>query len=196
LTAGNQRDAPEVVPLGDHLGADQHVDVPGMHRAELRFQRPLQARRIGIDARDARRRTVRGAQQVGQLLLEALGATPDRRDIEVAAVGAGARHPLGVAAVVAAQRTVQLVKHAPGAAMRAPALPTALAAMQHRAHSRGDSGTRGSARRARCAAAAPPTSGGASAMVTPLALGSWFMSSNRTCGSAPPPIRVGSPRRW
>ena len=39
---------------------------------------------------------------------------------------------LGEAAVVAAQRAVQLVEDAPGAAVRAAALPAALAAMQHR----------------------------------------------------------------
>ena len=68
----------------------------------------------------------------GQLFFEPLGAAADRRDVEVAAFGAGARHALGEAAVVAAQAAVELVEDAPGAAVRAAALPTAVAAVQHR----------------------------------------------------------------
>ena len=123
----HQRHAPEVVPLGDHLGADQHVDLARVHRRQPRLQRALDACGVGVDAADA------GAgQQRGDLLLELLGAAAQRRDIGVAAVRAGARHALGEAAVVAAQRAVGLVEDAPCAAVRAAALPATGAAVQHR----------------------------------------------------------------
>src|SRR5206468_11340972 len=67
-----------------------------------------------------------------QLLFQPLGAAAERRDVEVAALRAGARHALGEAAVMAAQCTIELVEHAPRAAVRAAALPAAIGAMQHR----------------------------------------------------------------
>ena len=81
---GHQRDAAEVVTLGDHLRADQHVDFAGVHRAELRLERALQPCAVGIDARHARGAAVRAGQQHADLLLEAFGAAADRRDVEVA----------------------------------------------------------------------------------------------------------------
>ena len=123
----HQRDAPEVVPLGDHLRAHQHVYIARMHGAELLLQRALGTRAVRVDARNA------GAgQQLGQLLFEPLGAAADGRDVEVAALGAGAGHTFSQAAVMAAQGPVQLVEHAPGAAVRAAALPAAVATVQHR----------------------------------------------------------------
>ena len=50
----HQRDAAKVVALGDHLRAHQHVDLAGVHRAELRFQRAFEARAVGVHAGDAR----------------------------------------------------------------------------------------------------------------------------------------------
>ena len=123
----DQADAPEVVALGHHLRADEDVDLARVDRAELRFERALLARAVGVDAGDARFR-----QQRRELLLEPLGAAPDRRDVEVAALGTGARHRLGQAAMVAAQSPVLLVEDAPGAAVRAAAEPAAFAALQHR----------------------------------------------------------------
>ena len=70
-------------------------------------------RSIGIDAGHAGAR-----QQRCHLLFQALSAPAHGLDVQVAAVGAGLGHALGVAAVVAAQRAVQLVEDAPGAAMR------------------------------------------------------------------------------
>src|SRR5438105_4600566 len=103
-----------------------------MHSSELRFERAFRARGVGIDARDARWCAIAAAQRLGQLLLQPLGAAADRRDVEVAALRACARHTLGEAAVVTAQRAIELVEHAPRAAVRATALPAAIAAMQHR----------------------------------------------------------------
>ena len=61
---GHQRDAPEVVALGHHLRADQHVDLAGVHGAELRFERALEARAVGVDAGDARCRAAAPAPAV------------------------------------------------------------------------------------------------------------------------------------
>ena len=131
----HQRDAPEVVALGHHLRAHQHVDLARMHLRELLLQRALQPRAVGVHAGDARRRAVRPArvgQQFGQLFLQPLGAAPERRDVDVAALRAGARHAFGEAAVVAAQGAVDLVEHAVGAAVAALAAPVAGAAGEHR----------------------------------------------------------------
>ena len=74
-------------PLGDHLRAHQHVDLAGVHRAELRFQRALSR------VLSASMRAMRGSvpshrrQQRADLLFQAFGAAADRCDVEVAAVG-------------------------------------------------------------------------------------------------------------
>ena len=124
---GHQRDAPKVVPFGDHLRAHQHVDLTGVHGAELGLQGALSARAVSVDAGNART-----GQQLGQLLFQPLGAAAHGGNVEVAALRTGAWNTLGEAAMVAAQRAVELVEHAPCAAIRAAAFPTAIAAMQHR----------------------------------------------------------------
>ena len=132
---GHQRDAAEVVALGDHLGAHQHVDVARVHARQLLLQRALEARAVGVHAGDAHRLAIgllHVGQQVGQVFFQPFGAAAQRRDVDVAAGRAGARHALGVAAVVAAQRAVDLVEHAVGAAVRAFAFPVAGGAGQHR----------------------------------------------------------------
>jgi 5-methyltetrahydrofolate--homocysteine methyltransferase len=106
-----------------------------LHKAEARtFELAKGAAELARQVADAAPRAVVVGGSVGPTgeLFEPLGAASHRRDVEVAAVGAGARHALGEAAVVAAQRAVELVKHAPGAAMGAGAFPAAVAAMQHR----------------------------------------------------------------
>ena len=67
-----------------------------------------------------------------QMLFELLGAAPQRRDVGIAAGRTGARHPVGGAAVVAAQGAVTLVEDAEGAAVAAFAFPAAVGAVQHR----------------------------------------------------------------
>jgi hypothetical protein len=46
----DQGHAPEVVALGDHLGADQHVDLAFVDRAKLLLEAAGDARAVGIDA--------------------------------------------------------------------------------------------------------------------------------------------------
>jgi len=121
--------------LGNHLRADQHIDLAGMHAGKLRFKRAFQPRGVGIDAGNAYRAAVRAGdarQQFGQMFFKPFGAAADRRDVDVAAARASARHAFGKAAVVATQRAVNLVKDAVSAAMRAFAFPAAVVAGQHR----------------------------------------------------------------
>ena len=51
----HQRDAPEVVPFGNHLRADQDVHLARVDRGQLAFQCTLQAGGVGVDAGDADR---------------------------------------------------------------------------------------------------------------------------------------------
>ncbi len=134
LHCGHQGDAPEVMALGHHLGADQHVNVAGMHLGQLLLQRALGARGVGVYARHAGGLAVGAlhvAQQAGQFFLQLLRALAQRQDVGIAAAGAGHGHALGVAAVVAAQRAVGLVEDLVGTAVRAVAFPAAVGAEQH-----------------------------------------------------------------
>ena len=111
---GHQRDLAEVVPLGEDLRAHQHVDVAVVGLREAPGQLACAAYAVGIEPGNART-----WQQGCQLLLELLGAAAERRDVEVAALRAGTRHAFGEAAVVAAQRPIDLVEDPPRAAVRA-----------------------------------------------------------------------------
>ena len=105
-----------------------------MHLRQLRLKRALEARAVGVDARHAHRLAVRAVdacQQHFELLLQLFGAAPDGGNVGAAARRAGARHALGEAAVVAAQRAVRLVEHLVRAAVRAVAFPVAVGAVQH-----------------------------------------------------------------
>jgi len=135
LHGGHQGDAAKVVPLGHHLRAHQHVHIAGVHLGQLLLQRALGLRRVGVYARHAGGAALGGddvAQQLRQLLFELLRAPAHGGDVGVATGRAGARHALGKAAVVAAQRAVYLVEHLVRAAMWAVALPAAGVAVQHR----------------------------------------------------------------
>ena len=50
----DQRDPRKIVPFGDHLRADQHVDFPGGKPCEERGNRASPADRVAVDSRDAR----------------------------------------------------------------------------------------------------------------------------------------------
>ena len=129
--------------LGDHLRSHQHIHFAGVDLRELQLQAAAQTRAVGIDARYAYRVALGPSgrhrmgpahfgQQFGQVLLQTLGPAPHRSEVQIAALGAGARNRLCVAAVVAAQRAVRLVEDPEGAAVRAAAFPVAGAALQYR----------------------------------------------------------------
>ena len=142
IDRGYQRDAPKVVALGNHLGTNQDVHLARVHGGQLRFELAFEAGGVRVDAGDAQRLAARrtrchGArafdigQQLGQVFFQLLGAPAEGRDVHIAAVRAGAWHPLGEAAVVAAQGAVYLVKDPERTAMRALAFPAAVVAREH-----------------------------------------------------------------
>ena len=85
------------MPLGDHLRADQHVELARVHLLQglLRAVRPPCA--VAVQTADARR-----GPSLAQRLLDPLRTVPDRLQILVAAGGAGAWHRTAPPAVVAA----------------------------------------------------------------------------------------------
>ena len=100
----------KIVSLGDHLCSHKDIDLVCVDAIKERLRAAFQARGVGIDARNACLR-----EKFGEVLLDALGATPHRLQILVAAIRASGRHATLVPAVV----TMQL-------------MPAELPAMQHR----------------------------------------------------------------
>jgi hypothetical protein len=81
----HQRDARQVMPLGQHLGAEQDAVVAALAAAEQAFQLALAAGAVAVDAgqRDARK-------ALAQAVLDALGALAQRAQVRRLAVGAAA----------------------------------------------------------------------------------------------------------
>jgi hypothetical protein len=117
----------KIVALGQHLGADQDVGLAGM---DGRQQRLPFLRRTGGIAVDAQHTCLREA--LAQHGFEALGATAEGQQIDIAAVRAGARNAGFETAVVAAQALVGQMQHQVGRAAAAARNPAAGRAGQHR----------------------------------------------------------------
>ena len=94
----DERDAREVVPLGDHLRPDEHVEFAGSEAGEQRGERALAPNRVAIDPADARRR-----KPVAQMLFDLLGAEASVLEIWRRALPAGLRHHHRVVAVMTAR---------------------------------------------------------------------------------------------
>ena len=85
---GHQRDVPEVMALGNHLRAHQHVDLAGVHAGQLRLERALEPRGVSVNARNHQRAAVRpcdAVQQLGQVFFEPFGTATNRRNVHIAA---------------------------------------------------------------------------------------------------------------
>ncbi len=123
----DQRHAPEVMPLRDHLRADENIDLARMHIGKERLRAAFAARAVSIDAQHARAR-----HRARKRLFDALRAASERRDIDVAALRARARNARLPAAVMATQRAFGLMQHDIGAAARAAGDPAARIARQLR----------------------------------------------------------------
>ena len=102
----HQGDVREVVSFREHLGADDDVDVAGMHAIEQRFQRTAAARCIAVHPGDAQAVDPRlqGAR-------DALGAEPETAHVLRAAPGAFGDRRAHRRAVVAAQPPVLAMEH-------------------------------------------------------------------------------------
>ena len=121
-----ERNAGEVVPLRDHLRAEQHGSIGGGEIAQRRSQGLRLLRRVGVEA---------DRDQLGQLpcqlALEPLRAGADPGEVDRAAGRAFGGCRLGVAAVVAAQAIVS-VQDERDVALRTPDRRAAGAAVQRR----------------------------------------------------------------
>ena len=121
---GQQR---KIMALGQHLGADQDVGLTGMDGGEQGLPFLRRARRIAVDAQDAG-----FGKAFDEHGFEALRTAPEGQQVDVAAIGAGARHARFEAAVVAAQAPVRQVQHEVGGATLAARDPAAGRTGQHR----------------------------------------------------------------
>ena len=110
----DQRHVGEVEPLGDHLRAEQEVDLARLDRGEDPLVRPLGARGVEVHARQPRLGIALGEQP-----LELLGAEAAHLLHRAGAGAAGERQRLLVAAVVAAQARRRRVDRERDAAARA-----------------------------------------------------------------------------
>ena len=108
--------------LADHLGAHQDARRRRVEAAQERWDRPAVRGRVGVEPEDRQRR-----EQARELVLETLGAGAVAGKGNRAAVGAGRRHDLGVAAVVARDPAARPVQHQGDVALaalpHAPARP-------------------------------------------------------------------------
>src|SRR4029079_12894658 len=87
----------KVVALGNHLGADQHVDRAVAESGQDRVERALAAHRIAIQARNPGLRT-----EARDFRLDALGAKPGLFEIWTGAERTLARYPGRIVAIVTA----------------------------------------------------------------------------------------------
>ena len=122
-----QRHLREVVPLGHHLGADQHLGVAAGEALEHRRRTAGAAHRVAVEHRQ---RHVR--EQRRELLLHPLGAGADRLQRLLLARRAAPRHRPPAAAVVAQQRRLAPVVGLRQAAVLAAEVLAAGAAHQQR----------------------------------------------------------------
>ena len=77
----DQRDARKVVSLGDHLRADEHVELPRGEPREQRRDRAAPADGVAIDAADARR-----GEERAHLRLDPLGAEAELLEVRAGAL--------------------------------------------------------------------------------------------------------------
>jgi hypothetical protein len=123
----DQRQQREIMALGQHLGTDQDVGLTRVDGGEQGLPFLRRARRIAVDAQDAGR-----GEAFDQHGFEALRAAPEGQQVDVAAIGAGARDGGLEAAVVAAQALVGQVQYQVGGAAPATRDPAAGRAGQYR----------------------------------------------------------------
>jgi len=116
----DERQPREVVTLGEHLRADQDIDLARVDALAHVGKGALAPRAVAIDALDARLR-----KALGERSLEPLRAVADGNEVHVAAVGTAAREPVGVTAMVTAQIRRLAMHDEPRAAARTSRLPAA-----------------------------------------------------------------------
>ena len=116
----DQTDIVEVVPLRDHLGADQNVHLSAVYLGEGLFSLMLAGDTVSVYAKH-----LALGEPPADLLLKTLRADASRQNVDIAARGTGFRHLRLPAAVVADQRSGRLVEDGEGGAAPARAHPAA-----------------------------------------------------------------------
>src|SRR6185369_17093665 len=107
-------------PLGEHLRADENVDLARVHAVAHARECAFAPRAVAVDALDARVRKT-GDERA----LEPLRAVAERHEVDIAAFGTSPQQPLGMAAMVATKIGGLAMDDEPSAAARAPRLPAA-----------------------------------------------------------------------
>ena len=125
IQQGDEGDVREVVPFGQHLGANQNTRPAAMDGGEMLLQRSFAAGGIAVDTRDRHLR-----EQRRQGLLQLLGADPYRHQMRGAAGRTLARDRALAVAMVAAQMVLRLVQRIVTVAARAFRYPAAIVAQQ------------------------------------------------------------------
>ena len=109
----DQRDSVNVVPLGDHLRADQQIEFTFIERIQRALEIFAAAHRVAVQASDARL-----GKHAVQQLFQFFRTGAEKIYILAAAVDAGFRHRRGVAAIVAFHAARALVMgHGDGAVL-------------------------------------------------------------------------------
>ena len=101
----HQRHVGNVVPLGDHLRADQDVEIALAESLQDDFVLPLAGDGVAIQARDAR-----AGKLAVQFLLHFFRTHAEKVDVLALALRAYRRNAFGVTAVVAQQAAVAAMK--------------------------------------------------------------------------------------
>ena len=86
----DERDARKIVAFRQHLGAHENLHVAGCHGMQQRVERPLAARAVAVEARDAR-----PWKQRAELLVDALCAGADGDPLAAARAAAPLERALG-----------------------------------------------------------------------------------------------------
>ena len=123
----HQGHSPEIMAFGDHLCAQQDINIAAVYGLESGLGAAFASGRVGIDAQHARAR--KGLLQV---LLDSLRSTPERLHVNIAARRAGGWNAKLEAAVMAAQTSLGFVQHHEGCAAPAVTDPAARFALHHR----------------------------------------------------------------
>jgi len=123
----DQGELGEIVPFGEHLGADQNVGVAAVNPRHQHFPLLAAARHITIDAQHASLGKV-----LGEHRFQALRAAPEGAQVLVATGRAAFRQARFEAAVMAAQAAVDQMQHQIGGAAMAVRGPAASGTGQHR----------------------------------------------------------------
>ncbi|MNP38268.1 hypothetical protein D3C76_1317690 [compost metagenome] len=124
---GHQGHPGEMVPLGEHLGADQDAGFAALDGGEQLVHGVLARGAVAVDAQNLRFR-----KQDRQAFLGAFGAGAHRAQVYPPAIGTAGRLALGMAAMMAAQLVEALVQGHACIAARALADPAAVMAQQGR----------------------------------------------------------------